>query len=354
MERHKQSDTLCQMCKRSGTLVQCDRCPRAYHKECVGLSSIPESWFCPFCKKMYKGEKPLARQVQMVKTSSTKLSSCVLCRSTDFLKSGFGPRTVILCDQCDKEYHIGCLKGNNMCDLKELPSGDWFCSNDCKKINSALKELDLCEPEPLPDLVSHLIKKKCEEKGLHMNADTDLRWKLIHGTASAAKNPILSRIVSILHESFKPIKDDATGRDLIKAMVYGRKIGSRDFNGMHCAVLTVNSFVVSVAIFRVLGCQVAEMPLVATCTQDQGMGYFQSLFWCILRTLSHLGVKHFLVPAANDAVSYWRNKFGFEKISRDQLPECTKDLYLMVFEGTSLLHKQIPAPQVFSEGSRRS
>ncbi|XP_038979451.1 uncharacterized protein LOC120109901 [Phoenix dactylifera] len=340
------------MCKTSGILVECDRCPRAYHKECAGLSSIPESWLCPFCCKMYKREKP--RRVQMIKTSKTKLSSCVLCRSTDFLKSGFGPRTVMLCDQCDKEYHIGCLKDNNMCDLKELPNGDWFCSNDCKRINTALKELDLHEPEPLPDLVSDLIKNKCEEKGLHMDANTDLRWKLIQGKSSAAKKSILSRIVSMFHESFKPIKDDATGGDLIKAMVYGRKIGSHDFHGMQCAVLTVNSFVVSAALLRVLGCEAVEMPLAATYKQDQGMGYFRSLFWCILRMLSNLGVKHFVLPAAKDAESYWRNVFGFEKLSREKQLKCAKDLYLTVFEGTSLLYKPIPAPQAFAEGSRRS
>ena len=34
---------------------------------------------------------------------------CVLCRCSDFLKDGFGPRTIIICDQCEREFHIGCL-----------------------------------------------------------------------------------------------------------------------------------------------------------------------------------------------------------------------------------------------------
>lgn len=85
---------------------------------------------------------------------------------------------------------------------QELPDGDWFCSNDCKRISTGFKELDLREPEPLPDLVSYLIKKKYEEKGLRMNENTGIGWKVIHGTPSAAKQPILSRIVSIFHVSY--------------------------------------------------------------------------------------------------------------------------------------------------------
>ncbi|KAL8492647.1 hypothetical protein ACS0TY_024005 [Phlomoides rotata] len=62
-------------------------------------------------------------------------------RGNDFSKSGFGPRTVILCDQCEKEYHVGCLKNCKLADLKKLPNGKWFCSTSCKWIYSALQNL---------------------------------------------------------------------------------------------------------------------------------------------------------------------------------------------------------------------
>lgn len=46
------------------------------------------------------------------------LSETVECRCHDFSKKVFNDRTVIVCDQCEKEYHIGCLRENNMADLK--------------------------------------------------------------------------------------------------------------------------------------------------------------------------------------------------------------------------------------------
>ncbi|KAM7279919.1 hypothetical protein ACFE04_007053 [Oxalis oulophora] len=36
-----------------------------------------------------------------------------------FSKSGFGPHTVMICDQCEREFHVGCLKEHEMADLKD-------------------------------------------------------------------------------------------------------------------------------------------------------------------------------------------------------------------------------------------
>lgn len=41
-------------------------------------------------------------------------SSCVLCHHHEFDKAGFSDRTVIICDQCEREYHIGCLREHGM------------------------------------------------------------------------------------------------------------------------------------------------------------------------------------------------------------------------------------------------
>lgn len=45
-------------------------------------------------------------------------SSCVLCHQLDFEKDSFGDRTVIICDQCEREFHVGCLRQFCVCDLK--------------------------------------------------------------------------------------------------------------------------------------------------------------------------------------------------------------------------------------------
>lgn len=48
---------------------------------------------------------------------------CVLCNSPDFLRGGFGERTMIICDQCEREFHIGCLAQHGRAQLTELPDG---------------------------------------------------------------------------------------------------------------------------------------------------------------------------------------------------------------------------------------
>ncbi|MQL94834.1 hypothetical protein Taro_027493 [Colocasia esculenta] len=106
--------------------------------------------------------------------------------------------------------------------------------------------------------------------------------------------------------------------DYITAMIYGWDIRDQDFGGMYCAVLTENSSVVSAAILRVLGCEVAELPLVATSRESQGKGYFQSLFSCIEGMLASLNVKHLVLPAADEAESIWTKRFGFSKMPVDE------------------------------------
>lgn len=90
--------------------------------ECASLSSIPRGdWYCQFCQNMFQREKFVAynvnafaagrvegvdpieqitkRCIRIVKDIDAELSGCALCRGVDFSKSGFGPRTIIFCDQ---------------------------------------------------------------------------------------------------------------------------------------------------------------------------------------------------------------------------------------------------------------
>lgn len=120
----------------------------------------------------------------------------------------------------------------------------------------------------------------------------------------------------------------------------------------------------SAALLRVMGGEVAELPLVATSKDLQGLvsclnlffilcfilvllsgnectcvkkkyalfvpcffliiccskqGYFQALFSCIERMLISLKIKHFMLPAAQEAEGIWMNKFGFTKIPQEQV-----------------------------------
>uniref|UniRef100_A0A7C9EC43 PHD-type domain-containing protein n=1 Tax=Opuntia streptacantha TaxID=393608 RepID=A0A7C9EC43_OPUST len=290
----KFNDDLCSICADGGNLLLCDGCPRSFHMQCASLPSIPcGKWYCKYCQNMFEREKFVAhnanavaagrvsgvdpmeqitkRSIRIVDNLASEVSSCILCRGYDFCKSGFGPRTIILCDQCEKEYHVGCLKDHNMADLTELPEGKWFCSVDCGRIDSALQNILDRGAEKLPESLMYIIRKKQMQADSVCAADFGMSWRLLSGKiASPETRPLLSQAVAIFHESFAPIIDTVSGHDLIPAMVYGRNVAGQEYAGMYCAVLTINSVVVSAGIFRVFGPEVAELPLVATSTGNHG------------------------------------------------------------------------------------
>ncbi|KAH6762281.1 Acyl-CoA N-acyltransferase with RING/FYVE/PHD-type zinc finger domain-containing protein [Perilla frutescens var. hirtella] len=371
----KDNDDLCIICADGGKLVLCDGCPRAFHKECASLMSIPRGkWYCTYCQNMFQREKfvewnanavaagrvsgidPIEqitnRCIRTVKNpEEAEVIACVICRGYDFSKSGFGPRTVILCDQCEKEYHVGCLKKCKLADLKELPKGKWFCSGNCKWIYSALHNLLNSGAEKLPDSTLDIIRKKQTDKSSDSDTDLDVRWRLLNGKiASRETRVLLSQAVAIFHDCFDPIVDSETGRDFIPSLVYGRNIRGQDFSGMYCAILTVNSTVVSAGILRIFGEEIAELPLVATRIGHQGKGYFQLLHSCIEKLLAFLNVKSFVLPATDEAKSIWTEKFGFNKMPEQQLLNYRKICWQMIgFKGTSMLEKPVPKCRIINQ-----
>ncbi|KAL3327696.1 hypothetical protein AABB24_035392 [Solanum stoloniferum] len=364
----KDSDDLCIICADGGILVLCDGCPRAFHKECASLSAVPRGkWYCKYCENKFQREKfvehnanaiaagrisgidPIEqiskRCMRTVKNpEEAEVIACALCRCYDFSKSGFGPRTVILCDQCEKEYHVGCLKKRKIADLKELPKGKWFCCADCKRIYSALQNSLNSGEEKLSESCLGGVRMKLKEKRMDFVGDLDVRWRLISGKITSRETRVLlAEAVSIFHDCFDPIVDSATGRDFIPSMVYGRNIRGQDFGGMYCAILTVNSIVVSAGILRIFGQDMAELPLVATRIGSQGQGYFQLLLSCIEKLLAFLNVRRFILPSAVEAMSIWTEKFGFKEIPPDLLVSYKKTCWqLITFKGTCMLEKMVP------------
>ncbi|PQQ19766.1 uncharacterized protein Pyn_35092 [Prunus yedoensis var. nudiflora] len=341
----KDNDDLCIICADGGNLVLCDGCPRAFHRDCASLPSVPRGdWYCKFCQNMFQREKfvehnenavaagrisgidPIEqitqRCIRIVKDIEAELTGCVLCRGYDFSKSGFGPRTIILCDQCEKEYHVGCLKKHKMANLKELPKGKWFCCMDCSKIHSILQKLLTRGAEKLPDSHLDVIKKKQEGNGLEIVSGLDVRWRLISGKiASQESRLLLAQAVAIFHVSYS-------------LSSFKRTEGKQDGKS-------------KAGIIRVFGHEVAELPLVATSNGNHGKGYFQLLFSCIEKLLAFLSVKSLVLPAAEEAESIWTDKFGFTKIMPDQLTNYRRTCYQMVtFKGTSMLHKKVPECRV--------
>ncbi|XP_043699760.1 uncharacterized protein LOC122650409 [Telopea speciosissima] len=337
------NDDTCTVCGEGGDLILCDGCPRAFHAACLELQNVPEGdWHCLYCKdKFGSGRNAMIRLTSIVREPAIQIGGCAVCRAHDFVDKTFNERTVLLCDQCEKEFHVECLRECGLCDLKEIPKGKWFCCEDCNRIHRALQNLILRGAEMIPSAVSGVIKRKLIEKGLVDATEDNVHWQLISGKDDFPDHRLLlSKAAAIFRDSFDPIVG-WSGRNLIPAMVYGKKVDGQEYGGMYCIVLCIKSVVVSAGILRVFGQKVAELPLVATTRGNRGKGYFQALFACVERLLCSLNVENLVLPAAEDAETIWTNKLGFRKMTKEQLLKYTKDFQLMGFRGTSMLEKEV-------------
>ncbi|XP_024365326.1 uncharacterized protein [Physcomitrium patens] len=375
----------CVECGDRGDLQLCTRCPNAYHQDCLGKVDSYSSgeFFCPDCQEQrYGGTKDRRRSMVnrrskgAAKTLLSKdrvtgrctrllqvpeavvLGGCVFCKSGDFAKTGFGPKTTLLCDQCEREYHVGCLKKHGLEDLKELPEGEWFCGQDCKHIHSILSLLVSNGPEPLADsIISKVLKtNQARLEGSEDATESScsgFEWQLLHGRGGDPSNgKALAEVVQIFSECFDPIADGVSGGDLIPLMVYRRSIRDQDFGGIYCVVLKFDNKVVSTALIRVFGRQLAELPLLATNPSHQGQGHCKALLLSIERLLGVLRVERLALPAAEGAEGIWLNRFGFRRMAEEQVKQFHSDLNMMVFTGSSMLEKDIPPLEI--TGSRKS
>ena len=75
---------------------------------------------------------------------------CNICGRPDFALGVFCDRTMILCDQCECEFHVGCLRKAGRCDLSQLPTGDSSISSAQKPPYVADAGLLLCYREHPP------------------------------------------------------------------------------------------------------------------------------------------------------------------------------------------------------------
>ncbi|XP_051113826.1 uncharacterized protein LOC127239631 isoform X2 [Andrographis paniculata] len=276
------NDDVCSICGDEGDLKTCNGCSRAFHAACVDPLCLPtDDLHCPSCGdkispcRRASGEsRPIILRLRrVVKAPEFESGGCVICRSQDFSAVKFDDRTVIICDQCEKEYHVGCLRETGMSDLKELPEDKWFCCDSCYKISETLQNMACSVPESIPAAVSAALYKKqtmIAPEHFPDGLKNEIRWCILSGKECAPEHSfLLSRAAAIFRECFDPIVAKS-GRDLIPIMVHGKNISGQDFSGMYCAVLIVKSVVVSAALLRIFGQEVAELPLVATNRENQG------------------------------------------------------------------------------------
>ena len=252
---------------------------------------------------------------------------CVLCRAWDFELEGFAPRTVMVCEQCEREFHVGCLRRYGRADLKALPEGDWHCSPECAAIGRTLGEQI--------------------SVGLQPVLPGDPRWArhsfaLLKGdSGDGTKGKLLRDAHRIITLSFDPIMDLATGKDLVPLMVYSKGTADHDFSNMLCVVVCHDGKPVCSAVLRVFGRHLAEMPLVATDHAARRQGHCRALVIAVEQILARAGVEKLSLPAAATAVSTWTHGFGFKEMPQDQRRWARAELRMLHFPGSTLLQKPV-------------
>ncbi|XP_074570359.1 uncharacterized protein LOC141826944 [Curcuma longa] len=328
---------LCATCRTGGNLVCCDGCTKNFHPACLELQIVPGGeCYCPHCMDLrFRPHAINGRSRLRLITETDEFLCCTLCKDGSFILDVFSPKTIIFCTQCEREYHIGCLKDHGVCDLKEVPLDcTWFCSVECESIHSSLRNLVDDGEKYFPDwLCSSLKTSGCD---LSDALEAGIYWQLLSGNYVSDKLK-LDKTIEVFKEVYYPIISG--GNDFLTSMVYGEDAAGKLLGGVYCVIIAVKSVIISAAIFRVFGRHVAEIPLVATCEKYRGKDYF--LFSLVEQILSSLEVECIIVPTTKDMLSLWTDKLGFSEMSEEKLKAYLMEYPLMMFESTTILEKLI-------------
>lgn len=310
-----QSDSICSVCHYGGDLMLCDQCPSAFHHTCLGLEKVPDGdWFCPSC-------------------------CCKICNlpryREDCVADHDVDNSVLVCDQCEGKYHIGCLKNKGFAKLKTYADENWFCNSACENIFFSLQKL-IGKPIALgaDNLTCTFLKKTMKSDhncGGHNSDD-------LEGLSQIESK--LSVALGVMHECFEPMIDAFSGRDIVADVIFSR--GSEhnrlNFKGFYTVILERNDEVISVATIRIFGQRVAEVPLVATRRQFRRQGMCRILMHELENRMTRFGVERMILPAAHEVVGTWTNSFGFARMTYADKYQF-QDYTFLDFQDSTVCHK---------------
>ncbi|WVZ21175.1 hypothetical protein V8G54_008497 [Vigna mungo] len=294
------NDSTCAVCRYGGELVLCDGCPSSFHLKCLGLRVVPDGdWFCPVC-------------------------CCKICRRPrcrDDRAHNVGVNSILVCPQCERKFHFGCLKA---------PASSYtkLENRDCEEIFVGLQEL--------------------LGKAINVVDADNVTWTLLKAVKRDSIEGLsenerkLSVALDVLRGSFDPIIDAFSGRDLIADVVFSRgsEVDRLNFGGFYTVVLEREEEVISAATVRILGKRVAEIPFVATRMECRRQGMCSMLMNEIEKQLSYLGVERLVLPSSCSAINTWTKSFDFVKMKPSDKSKLL-DFVFLTFEGTILCHKPL-------------
>nr|XP_043611247.1 increased DNA methylation 1-like [Erigeron canadensis] len=319
-EIENENDYICSVCQYGGELVLCDNCPSSFHTSCIGLQEVPDGeWFCPSC-------------------------CCRICNENRF--SGCyeqnSDSNILSCKQCEKRYHLGCLKRRE--DLSLVGSyheTTWFCCLKCEEILMGLERLlGKSIPVGRGNLTWTLRKYKAFEFSDNDASDME---ELIENYSK------LNVAISVMHECFEPVKEARTGRDIVEDVVLCRRseLPRLNFNGVYTVLLEKDDELISTAVVRIYGDKVAEVPLVGTRVQYRRRGMCRMLMHQLEKQLTELGVRRLVLPAVSSVLHAWIRSFGFSVMSESEKLNFLGYTFLD-FQGTTMCHKFLVTGLPFS------
>lgn len=304
------NDYICSVCHYGGELVLCDQCPSSFHTHCLGLKEVPDGdWFCPSC-------------------------CCRICNQNKY-GSDCEQNTdsnVLSCEQCERRYHIGCLKGKEgFMKLESYPPVNWFCSPRCEEIFLGINKL-LGKPIPVgrDELTWTILKHKKPEGGNHDMEEM---------TESYSK---LNIAISVMHECFEPVKEPRTQRDIVEDVIFCRwsELNRLNFKGFYTVLLEKDDELVSAATIRIYGEKVAELPLIGTRFRYRRCGMCHALMNELEKMLVELGVERLVLPAVPSVLHTWTSSFGFSLMKESEKLSFLGYTFLD-FQGTQMCQKRL-------------
>ncbi|KAF3328903.1 hypothetical protein FCM35_KLT05981 [Carex littledalei] len=167
------------------------------------------------------------------------LVCCTICKERyASLGDEADPKLIIFCNQCDRAYHVGCLENQEPFEIEDVLNGTWFCSADCTRVHDCLTNICALGAKPVPAPFLDLLKRPLAAESNRLK----LCWQ-VFGGGNTEDQMLLSQSLKFIKGAFKPIIHGK--EDIIREMVYGEKI-------------------ISIAVLRVFGKFVAELPLVTS------------------------------------------------------------------------------------------
>ncbi|KAJ4844029.1 hypothetical protein Tsubulata_045168 [Turnera subulata] len=313
------NDDSCGLCGDGGELICCDNCPSTFHQACLSTEVLPEgSWYCSNC-------------------------TCRVCGDLVNDRADIRSLDACKCSQCEQKYHGSCQKGK--C-ISGIVSDAWFCGSSCQEVYSGLQSHVGISNHIADGFCWTLLRCIHEDQKFHSAQRFTLK---------AECNSKLAVALTIMEECFQSMVDPRTGIDMIPHVLYNwwSEFPRLNFHNFYTMVLEKDDILVSVASIRVHGVTVAEMPLIATCSNYRRQGMCRRLVTAIEEMLISFKVEKLVISAIPDLVETWTKGFGFTPVSYDEKLSLNK-INLMVFPGTILLKKTLYGEEIAKSPSATS